>query len=92
MSKCLGGGLRAVRSEIGTPTPAQRSVHESNGGGFPWGTLVRRVSEPSKRRKAFGSPPDARDILADMFWPQMHGESALTRRGERLERGNFCSL
>ncbi len=89
----MGGGLRAVRSEIGTPTSAQRSVEEPDGGGSPWGTLVRRVSEPSKRCKALALRRMLEiSWLADLFWPQVSGESALTRGGVRLERKQFCGL
>jgi hypothetical protein len=39
-----------------------------------------------------GSPPDTRDILADLFWPQVSRKGAFFRRVRRFEREHFSCL
>ena len=39
-----------------------------------------------------GSPPDTRDILADLFWPQVSRKGAFFGRVRCFEREHFSSL
>ena len=61
-------------------------------GRFPVGSLRSSPLRSEEAVDVLGSPPDTRDILADLFWPQVSREGAFFGRGGCLEREHFSSL
>ncbi len=61
-------------------------------GRFPVGSLRSPPLRSEEAADVLGSAPDTRDILANMFWPQVSREDAPFGRGGCLEREHFCGL
>ena len=61
-------------------------------GRFPVGSLRSSPLRSEEAADVLGSSPDTRDILANMFWPQVSREGAPFGRGGCLEREHFSGL
>jgi hypothetical protein len=88
VSKCLGGGAKG-RAQCNRGADRCPEVYIVVQLGRFINPLTLRSEESADD---LGSPPDTRDILADMFLPQVSREGASFERGGWLEREHFSSL